>query len=490
MRQSAKALIAGLLLFNIGSVLAQTGVVVHQKDGSADFYSADKVDYIEFVTDYSSKPDPTPGQDANLTSVIKNLSNGMTLEATAVVTAVDNRGVVLTDNAGSILYYNDSYDVSKYPVGTVVKVKGAVSIYNRGYQLTNTATIETAGTIQYTYPQPVTYTASMITEACSAADNFQATYVTINGKVALSGNYINVVVNGTTCQGSVYYAPDNVKAGLLNGKNYDLTGYFVSVSSSSSTKFFNIVITDYKETVEETPENGVPSEYTYPLSYVKLPEGTPQQVKDYISFTVNFNKDNHTPNYVAWELLSSEVNGTVATSRNYWVDKEIEGCLSTDYAYSTYNYERGHMCPAADNKFSSEAMKACAVMTNMVPQYSSLNSGLWSKLEDKERDWALRDGAIWIVSGPVYTEDDQTYVGDALARAPSACFKALLYYNGDDSRAIGFIFQNGPNPGNIEDYAMSIDDLEAELGYDLFPALPDDIEQRIEATYSFSDWNK
>ena len=247
----------------------------------------------------------------------------------------------------------------------------------------------------------------------------------------------------------------------------------------------------------ETPADGpdaVPSNYKYPLSYVVLPEGTPQQVKEYTGFTVNFNKNNHTPNYVCWELLKSETNGSTSTSRDYWVDKEVEGCLSTDYAYSTYKYERGHMCPAADQKWSSTAMKDAAVMTNMVPQLSSLNSGLWATLENKERDWAKRDGAIWIVSGPVYYDSDNLYVGAAKARVPSACFKAFLYYDESNPaakpRAIAFVMQNGSNPGNLQDYAMSVDDLEKLLGYDLFYALPDDIENEIEATYSFSDWNK
>ncbi|MCH5239269.1 MAG: DNA/RNA non-specific endonuclease [Muribaculaceae bacterium] len=236
-------------------------------------------------------------------------------------------------------------------------------------------------------------------------------------------------------------------------------------------------------------DNSVPEIYTYPLSYVKLPESTPQQVKEYTGFTVNYNKDNHTPNYVAWELLQTETTGSTSRQNNYWVDKGMEGCLSTDYAYSTYKYERGHMCPAADQKWSDAAMKDCMVMTNMCPQLSSLNGGIWSKLEDKERSWAARDGAIWIVAGPLYSESDTLYVGDAQARVASSYFKAFLYIDTVEPRAIAFVFQNGSNPGNIQDYAMSIDDLEALTGYDFFPSLPDEIENVVEAKYNYSSWD-
>lgn len=240
------------------------------------------------------------------------------------------------------------------------------------------------------------------------------------------------------------------------------------------------------------PGNGtdVPDIYQYPLSYVKLPEATPQQVKDYTSFTVNFNKDNHTANYVAWELTIDHTYGGVDRKNyDYWVDYEMEGCLDKDLAYNTYKYERGHMCPAADNKWSTAAMHDCMVMTNMAPQLSSLNSGLWGTLENKARTWARRDGAIWIVAGPIYKDTDNLYIGRSKQRVPSAYFKAFLY-EGENPRAIAFVFQNGSNPGNLEKYAMSIDELEKELGFDFFVALPDDIEQQVESTFSYAEWDK
>ncbi|MDE6796028.1 MAG: DNA/RNA non-specific endonuclease, partial [Muribaculaceae bacterium] len=68
-------------------------------------------------------------------------------------------------------------------------------------------------------------------------------------------------------------------------------------------------------------------------------------------------------------------------------------------------------------------------------------------------------------------------------------FKVLLAPYVENPRGIAFVYPNMTSPGNMEDYAMSIDDLEKQLGYDFFPALPDNIEKKVEATYSFSDWN-
>lgn len=225
------------------------------------------------------------------------------------------------------------------------------------------------------------------------------------------------------------------------------------------------------------------------LETVFVKEGTPEQIKEYTGFTVSFNKDNHTPNYVAWELLGSEVSNDKGRSDKFWQDTEIEGCPQhSDYTRS--GFDRGHMCPAADQKWSEQAMNDCFVMANMCPQVHELNAGAWLTLENKERQWAQRDSAIMIVAGPIYEETNQDRIGNIGVRVPGAFFKAFVAPYLDQPRAIAFVYPNMSAPGNMQNYAMSIDQLEEILGYDLFPALPDDIEDKVEATFSFKEWNR
>ncbi|MCH5237935.1 MAG: DNA/RNA non-specific endonuclease [Muribaculaceae bacterium] len=241
---------------------------------------------------------------------------------------------------------------------------------------------------------------------------------------------------------------------------------------------------------EDSSQNPSSSGKFYPgLETVLLPEGLPEQIKEYTGFTVSFNKDNHTPNYVAWELLGTEVSNEVSRTDNFWQDLEIEGCPAhSDYSYS--GWDRGHMCPAADQKWSREAMEDCFVMTNMCPQDHDLNAGAWNTLENKERQWAKRDSCIMIIAGPIYSENDTDRIGRSGVRVPGAFFKALLAPYIEKPRAIAFVYPNINSTGNMEKYAMSIDDLETLLGYDLFPALPDDIENAVEAEFSFVEWNR
>lgn len=261
-------------------------------------------------------------------------------------------------------------------------------------------------------------------------------------------------------------------------------GTLLSVNSCAK----NNEVLDPNEEPSIDPSTGKVTHYP-DLETVNIPSSLAEQIKDYTGFTVSFNKDNHTPNYVAWELLGSEVSYDVDRTNNFWQDSEIDGCPEhKDYTGS--GYDRGHMCPAADQKWSLAAMEDCFVMANMCPQIHDLNAGAWEKLEEKERTWAKRDSAVMIVAGPLYSESDTKRLGNIGVRVPGAYFKALLAPYVENPRAIAFVYPNMTSPGNMQDYAMSIDDLEEILDFDLFSTLPDDIETKVESNYSFSEWNK
>ena len=225
------------------------------------------------------------------------------------------------------------------------------------------------------------------------------------------------------------------------------------------------------------------------LDYAKVPDGTPEQMVEYEGFRVSFNKENKTPNWVAWELLGSETNGAQSRYNTFWQDTNVEGCPGT-YDYSNSGYDRGHLCPAADQKWSQQAMIDCFSLTNMAPQDHALNSGAWATLEKKERQWAQRDSAIVIIAGPIYNSTDTKRIGENGVRVPGAFFKVIIAPYVDEPRGIGFIYPNMSSPGNMRNYAMSIDEVEKITGIDFFPNLPDDIEDRIESTVSFKDWDR
>lgn len=218
-----------------------------------------------------------------------------------------------------------------------------------------------------------------------------------------------------------------------------------------------------------------------------IAKGSNAHVKDYTGFTVGFNASNRTPDWVGWELTADEAFGHESRSDNFWQDYDLNGCPApADYRNS--GYDKGHLCPAADQKWSAMAMSDCFVMANMAPQAHALNAGAWKTLEEKERLWARRDSAIVIVAGPIYYNSDRMSIGDGV-RVPSAFYKVLLAPYLPEPRAIGFIYPNMQSPGNMADYAMSVDEVEKITGLDFFSNLPDELENKVESRFSFNEWN-
>lgn len=227
------------------------------------------------------------------------------------------------------------------------------------------------------------------------------------------------------------------------------------------------------------------------LTEVNIPPSLNARMLTYPGFTVSFNADTHQPNYVAWELTRDEAQSqkTSRHSASFAPDPEVEGCATLD-DYRRSGYDRGHMAPAGDMKWDSVAMQSSFLLTNISPQAHDLNQGSWRALEEKCRDWAVRDSAIVIVCGPIFDSHPAPTIGQTGVAVPDRYFKVVLAPYADPPRAIGFVMPNGKVPGGMQTSAMPVDDIEALTGYDFFPALPDDVEERVEAECNFPRWSK
>ena len=98
-------------------------------------------------------------------------------------------------------------------------------------------------------------------------------------------------------------------------------------------------------------------------------------------------------------------------------------------------------------------------------------------------------GDLVIVAGPLYTSADKQRIGETGVRVPSAFFKVIIAPYRNEPMGIGFIYPNMYSPGDMYIYAMTIDEVEKQTGYDFFYNLPDDIEDNIEAQQP-KQWRK
>lgn len=223
------------------------------------------------------------------------------------------------------------------------------------------------------------------------------------------------------------------------------------------------------------------------LLNVDTPDGLPQTVKNYEGFTVNFNPAMHQPNYVAWELTASEAAGTLPRRSNFAPDPEVAGCATLD-DYRGSGYDRGHLAPAADMKWSRTAMDQSHLLTNISPQNHTLNAGRWNTLEQNCRSWAARDSAIVIVAGPVLSDRMRRHIGASAIPVPERFFKVILAPYAKPPRAIGFVMPNDDSRLPLESMVYTVDQIEEITGFDFFPSLPDEIENQVEAHANLRQW--
>lgn len=205
------------------------------------------------------------------------------------------------------------------------------------------------------------------------------------------------------------------------------------------------------------------------------------------AYVVSYNPSTKNPNWVAWHLTAEHADGDIPRQKDFIEDTSVSEPRATLADYRGSGYDRGHMCPAGDNKWDSEAMYESFYLTNMCPQNSSLNSGVWNKIEMDCRAWAKRYGDIYIVCGPIYLNKVHETIGENNVFVPEAFFKVVLCLNGKP-KGIGIIARNGAGQSKRDLYYNSIDQIEKITGYDFFPSLPDDFENIVESEYNLFDW--
>ena len=218
------------------------------------------------------------------------------------------------------------------------------------------------------------------------------------------------------------------------------------------------------------------------LEIPSMPKGKQGQVIQRTGYTLAYDKKTKTPQWVAWELTKEETKGNHERTDKFLPDPNVEGAKVATTDYTGSGYDRGHMAPAGDMKWSKKAMEESFYMSNICPQIHHLNTGDWNELEANTRKWARRYGGVYVTCGPIYNGSRRTqYIGKNRVKVPDAFFKVILIQSPKKTCALGFFFENEAGQRPLNEYLVSVDYLEQTTGIDFFPALPDELENVLEA---------
>lgn len=247
------------------------------------------------------------------------------------------------------------------------------------------------------------------------------------------------------------------------------------------------VVEEYNKTnnIDNKVYERQPNDSEY--NYVKIPSTVSSQILTRKSYICSYNEETKIPNWIAWHLTADHTNGEILRDNSYYEDTDVPLPRATNEDYHRSGWSHGHMCPAGDNKWSEQAMRESNLLTNICPQDRSLNSGVWNKIEQDCRKWAKRYGDLYIVCGPILRNKEYETIGKNKVVVPEAFFKVILCLEGTP-KAIGYVISNNDESKKRDEYIKTVDEVERITGYDFFPALPDDIENKVEAHADIKDW--
>lgn len=213
------------------------------------------------------------------------------------------------------------------------------------------------------------------------------------------------------------------------------------------------------------------------------------QIIKHTGYTLSYNEEYEVANWVAYELTREEVLGSGTREDSFKADPSVKTGSATLDDYKKSGYDRGHLAPAADFKWSEDAMSDTFFLSNMTPQDPSFNRGIWSDLEAVVRTMAYDNGSVYVVTGPVLTDGPYKTIGKNKVAVPKQFYKVILDYTDPDIKAIGFVLPNEASDSSLQSFATTVDEVEAITGIDFYPLLPDDIEEKIESSADPSKWS-
>ena len=219
-----------------------------------------------------------------------------------------------------------------------------------------------------------------------------------------------------------------------------------------------------------------------------LPTSTTGQVIHHDGYSLSYNEDYEQAEWVAYELKKTHLANTNYKRPYFEIDTAVKTKAAHWKNYKQSGYDRGHLCPAADRKYTHKAHDETFLTSNITPQTHTFNSGIWNTLEQKVRFWVNKYDGIFVVTGGVLSGDLKT-IGEEQVGVPNYFYKVLIDYNNGTPKMIAFLLEHENSTKPLYHFVVSVDTIERLTGIDFFPQLKDEVEEKLEASSNYKNWS-
>lgn len=220
-----------------------------------------------------------------------------------------------------------------------------------------------------------------------------------------------------------------------------------------------------------------------------LPTSTSGMIIRHRFYTLSYREDHEQAEWVAYELKKDQLSDNEYERPYFKEDKEVPSGSADWKNYKNSGFDKGHLCPAGDRRFSSDAYVETFLTSNISPQNHEFNRGIWNYLEQKARVWANKYDGIYIITGGILNED-LPVIGYQNISVPDQFFKIIFDPTDENLRVIAFVIPNKSISDSYFNYVVNVDHIEELTGIDFFSQLPDSIEAELEARIDLKSWGK
>lgn len=319
-----------------------------------------------------------------------------------------------------------------------------------------------------------------------------------------------------------------VEGGAYWAKNMTLTNISYVKFRVALVEGNNVTIEYVVDRIDPRPNtnaNAAEADQTY-LSNFEIPhrntanlyvEHTVTATAPLLNYALEWDGSKRHAAWVAFSFDSFTCQDVVSRTDAWDVDPLLPVEMQTSNANHTNDgFDRGHLCASEDRVYLKTANEQTFYYSNMSPQLALFNQKFWAALEKQVQTWgrsvptvydhvyvvkggtlndllknftADRPGA----DGKIPTTDAEGFTLKGLA-CPAYYFMAVLTERDGNYQAIAFLVPHSedlpqaPTTSELQQYALSIDQLEQATGLDLFCNLPDDLEQEVGASLTLDAW--
>jgi DNA/RNA endonuclease G (NUC1) len=206
-----------------------------------------------------------------------------------------------------------------------------------------------------------------------------------------------------------------------------------------------------------------------------------------VRYALDYNDTTHQANWVSWSYTTADT-GSTKRQDSFRADASLPiGFLQIGSASFDTGYDRGHMCPSGDRTASVDDNDETFLMSNMIPQASRNNQGLWATFEGYCRGLASGGSEILITCGPGNFGTASISNGMKL---PGSVWKVVVVSPSGTAlapdkvtTACRVIAINTPNAASVStswtDYITTVEEIEAETGFQFFSSLPTSVARYL-----------